>query len=472
VSLQDLVYLSLREAAEQIRQRQLSPVELMSAVRARTEALEPDVHAYITLLLDAAAAAAHQAEQEIMGGHYRGPLHGIPIALKDNYWTRGVRTTAGSKILGDFVPSEDGSVVASLREAGAVFTGKCNMHELALGGTTVNPHYGTTHNPWGLDRIPGGSSGGSAAAVAAGFCLAATGTDTTGSIRAPASYCGLVGLKPTYGRVSLYGIVPLAWSMDHAGPLTRTVEDAALFMNAIAGYDPNDPTSANVSAPDFTAGLGDSLRGVRLGVPRDYFYAPLDPEVGAAVETALGVLRDLGAEVQEVSFPSGAWAIDIYPFIHRPEAASFQEDYIRAQPEDYGADIRPGVELGALVLATDYLRAQRLRRAMRQELEGVLTRVDALVTPCTRAPASPIGRPFAELGGQPASGTLINTGNTVAFNMTGSPALAVPCGLSSDGMPLGLQLVGRAWEESTLLRIGAAYQQGTTWHQQRPRLPA
>jgi aspartyl-tRNA(Asn)/glutamyl-tRNA(Gln) amidotransferase subunit A len=471
VSLQELVYLSLREAAEQMRQRRLSPVELTSAVVARTVALEPDVHAYITPLFDTAVAAARQAEQEIMDGQYRGPLHGIPIALKDNYWTQGVRTTAGSKILGDFVPTEDGTVVARLRAAGAIFTGKCNMHELALGGTTVNPHYGTTHNPWGLDRIPGGSSGGSAAAVAAGFCLAATGTDTTGSIRAPAAYCGLVGLKPTYGRVSLYGIVPLAWSLDHAGPLTHTVEDAALFLNAIAGYDSQDPASANAPAHDFAAGLGGSIRGVRLGVPRGYFYEPIDPEVGAALETALGVLRDLGAEIQEVSFPSGASALDIYPFIHRPEAASFQEDYIRAQPEDYGADIRPSVELGALVLATDYLRAQRLRRAMRQELEGVLTRVDALVTPTTRAPASPIGRPFTQLGGQPASGTLINTGNTVAFNLTGSPALAVPCGLSADGMPLGLQLVGRAWDETTLLRIGAAYQQATTWHLQQPRLP-
>src|SRR3954469_9538653 len=470
MSVQDLVYLSLREAAEQVQERSVSPVELTAAVLARTEALEPQVHAYITPMFDEAAAAARQAEQEIMAGRYRGPLHGIPIALKDNYWTAGVRTTAGSKILADFVPPEDGTVVARLRAAGAVITGKCNMHELALGGTTVNPHYGTTHNPWGLDRIPGGSSGGSAAAVAAGFCYAATGTDTTGSIRAPAAYCALAGIKPTFGRVSIYGIVPLSWSMDHAGPLTRTIDDAALVLNAIAGYDPNDLTSANVPVADFTPARGGSLRGLRLGVPRAYFYEPLDPEVGAAVETALRVLQDLGADLEEVSFPSGAQALDIYPFIQRPEVASFLERYIRTQPDDYGADVRPSVQLGSVVLATDYLRAQRLRTAMRQELDTILTRVDAIVTPSTRAPASPIGRPFTEVGGQPASGTLINTGNTVAFNLTGSPALSVPCGFSSEGLPLGLQVVGRAWEEATLLEIGAAYQQATSWHREHPRL--
>jgi aspartyl-tRNA(Asn)/glutamyl-tRNA(Gln) amidotransferase subunit A len=470
MSGQELIYLSLGEAAALVQQRRVSPVELVAAVLARTEALEPRVHAYITPLFDEAAAAARQAEQEIMAGRYRGPLHGIPIALKDNFWTAGVRTTAGAKFLAEFRPPEDGTVVARLREAGAIITGKCNMHELALGGTTVNPHYGTTHNPWDLDRIPGGSSGGSAAAVAAGFCYAATGTDTTGSIRAPAAYCGLTGIKPTYGRVSLHGIVPLSWSMDHAGPLTRTIEDAALVMNAIAGYDPKDLSSADVPLPDFTAGSTRSLRGLRLGVPRAYFYAPLDPEVGAAVESALRVLQDLGADLEEVSFPGGARALDVYPFVQRPEVASYLERYIRTHPDDYGADVRPSVQLGSVVLATDYLRAQRLRTAMRQEFESLMTRVDAIMTPSTRAPASPIGRPFTEVGGQPASGTLINTGNTVAFNLTGSPALSVPCGFSADGLPFGLQIVGRAWGEVTLLTIGAAYQQATAWHQQHPRL--
>src|SRR5581483_7893 len=303
MSAQDLVYLTLREAADRLRQRQLSPVELLDAVLARTALLEPQINAYITPMFDQARAAAAQAEREITAGQYRGPLHGIPIALKDNFWTRGVRTTAGSKFLADFVPTEDATVVTRLRAAGAVITGKCNMHELAMGGTTTNPHYGATHNPWKLDRIPSGSSGGSAAAVAAGFCYAAMGTDTSASIRGPAAACGLSGLKATYGRVSIYGVIPYAWSFDHAGPLARTTEDVALVMNAIAGYDPNDDGSADLPTPDFTARLGTGLQELRIGVPRDYFFDNLETDVGTAIETAIGVLRDLGASVEEVSFP-------------------------------------------------------------------------------------------------------------------------------------------------------------------------
>ena len=468
MSLQELAYLSLREAADLVRQRSVSPVELTQAVLARTAALEPQINAYITPTFDEAMAAAREAERELAAGQYRGPLHGIPVALKDNFWTRGVRTTAGAKLLADFVPAEDGTVVAKLRAAGAVLTGKCNMHELALGGTTTNVHYGATHNPWKLGYIPGGSSGGSAAAVAAGFCYAAMGSDTIGSIRAPAAYCGIVGLMGTYGRVSLRGIVPLAWSLDHAGPMARTVEDTALVMNAVAGYDPDDQTSADVPVPDFTTRLAEGLRGVRLGVPRTWFFDPIEPELGAAVDTAIGVLRDLGATVEEVTVRSGADAPVVYPFIHRPEAASFQEEFMRTRPQDYG-DVRPGVELGEIILATDYLRAQRLRTAMRQEVQQVLSRVDALVLPTTRAAAHPINRPINEIGGRrlPAS---VSTANTMLFNLTGSPALSVPCGFSPEGLPYGLQFVGRAWDEVTVLRIGAAYERATPWHERRPSL--
>ncbi len=470
MSAQELAYLSLREAADRVRQRQVSPVELLEAVLARTSALEPRIHAYITPTFDEAMAAARQAEQEIMAGRYLGPLHGIPIALKDNYWTRGVKTTAGAKLLADFVPTEDGTVVSKLRAAGAVLTGKLNMHELAMGGTTVNPHYGTTHNPWGLDRVPGGSSGGSGAAVAAGFCYAAMGTDTAGSVRNPAAFCGTAGLKATYGRASIYGIVPYAWTMDHAGPLTRTVEDAALVMNAIAGYDPKDEGSADVPVPDFTASLGAGVAGLRLGVPRSYFFSPLDPAVRAAVDAAIGVLRDLGASVEEVDWPGAAPSVPIYQLIRGPEAASFQEQFLRVHPDDYGADVRATPQVGALVLATDYLRAQRLRSALRSEMATLLKRVDALLTPTTRTPAPRIGEQVTELEGQPASSTLIGIGNTVPFNLTGAPALSVPCGFAPDGMPIGLQIAGRAWDEATVLRIGAAYEQATSWHQQHPDL--
>jgi aspartyl-tRNA(Asn)/glutamyl-tRNA(Gln) amidotransferase subunit A len=469
VSASDLIYLSLREAADRLRRREVSPVEVLEVAIEQTTAVEPRLNAYVRPMFDEALVDARQAEREIAAGRYRGPLHGIPIALKDNYWTRGVTTAAGSKLLADFVPPEDGTVVQRLRAAGAVITGKTNMHELAIGGSTTNPHYGPTHNPWGLDRIPGGSSGGSAAAVAAGCSYAGTGTDTAGSIREPGSYCGLVGIKPTYGRVSIYGIVPLSWSLDHAGPLTRTVEDAALVLNAIAGYDPKDLCSANVPVPDFTATLTEDLRGVRLGVPRLYFYEQLDPEVRAATDAAIGVLRDLGASVQEVSYPRAAWAATLFPIISRPEAASFQEELLRTRPDDYG-DVRPQVELGAVVLATDYLRAQRLRTAMRQELDALFTQVDALVTPTTRTVAHPIGQPFTTVDGQPVTIFSLWVGLTLPFDLTGSPALSVPCGFSSDGLPIGLQIVGRAWDEATILRIAAAYERATPWHQRHPAL--
>ncbi len=470
MSGEELIYLSLREAADRLRQRALSPVALLDAMVARTAAVEPRLNAYVRPMFDQARAEAEAAEREIAAGQYRGPLHGIPVALKDNYWTRGVTTAAGAKLLADFVPPEDGAVVAKLRAAGAIISGNTNMHELAIGGSTTNPHYGPTHNPWRLDCIPGGSSGGSAAAVAAGCCFAATGTDTAGSVREPAAYCGLVGIKPTYGRVSIRGIMPLSWSLDHAGPLTRTVEDGALVLQAIAGYDPQDQCSADVPVPDFTAELGRGVGGLRLGVPRPYFFDQLDAEVAATVETAIGVLRDLGASVEEVAFERAAWAPALFPLISRPEAASYQEELLRTRPDDYG-DVRVQVELGKLVLATDYLRAQRLRTAMRQELEGLFTRVDALVMPTTRTVAHPIGQPFTEVAGRPVPNTShLWVGLTVPFDLTGTPAVSVPCGFAANGLPIGLQIAGRAWDEATILRIAAAYEAATPWHQQHPSL--
>ncbi|HEY7062520.1 MAG TPA: amidase [Chloroflexota bacterium] len=470
MSGEDLIYLSLREATDRLRARALSPVELLEAVQARTTRVEPRLNAYVRPMFDEAREAARAAEQEIAAGQYRGPLHGIPVALKDNYWTRGVTTAAGAKLLADFVPPEDGAVVAKLRAAGAIITGKTNMHELAIGGSTTNPHYGPTHNPWRLDCIPGGSSGGSAAAVAAGCCFMGTGTDTAGSIREPASYCGLVGIKPTYGRVSIRGIVPLSWSLDHAGPLTRTVEDGALVLQAIAGYDPADLCSADVPVPDFSADLGKGLRGLRLGVPRGYFFDQLDAELATTVDAAIGVLRDLGASVEEVAFERAAWGPALFPVISRPEAASFQEELLRTRPDDYG-DVRVQVELGKLVLATDYLRAQRLRTAMRQELEGIFSRVDAIVTPTTRTVAHPIGQPFTEVAGRPVPNTsFLWVGLTVPFDLTGTPAVSVPCGFAANGLPIGLQVAGRAWSEAAILRIAAAYEAATPWHEQHPSL--
>ena len=465
----EVFYLSLKQISERIARGELSPVDVLHAVIDRTNAVEPQLHAYITTTFDRAMADAREAEREITAGRHRGPLHGVPVGLKDNYWTRGIRTTAGSKVLADFIPTEDGTAVARLRAAGGVITGKLNMHELAIGGTTTNPHYGATHNPWALDRIPGGSSGGSAAAVAAGLCYAALGTDTVASIRHPACCCGVVGLKGTFGRVSVFGTVPLSWSLDHAGPITRTVEDAALVLNAIAGYDAKDPGSANVAVPDFTSRLHEDLGGVRIGLPRSYFFEPLDPEVREAVETAIGVLRDLGASVRDVEFPSAPQATVLFPFLSRPEAASFQEDFLRTRSDDYG-DVRWNVELGEMILATDYLRAQRLRTAMRGELDGILREVDALVTPTTRGVAFPIGQPFTTIDGQSIDPFDLSVGLTAPFSLTGSPAISVPCGFNSEGLPIGLQIAGRAWDEAMVLGIGAAYERAAGWRERHPTL--
>jgi aspartyl-tRNA(Asn)/glutamyl-tRNA(Gln) amidotransferase subunit A len=471
MSAGELVYLSLSEAAERIRKRQVSPVELLAAVQARTTALQPKLNAYITPMFDAAMADARKAEREIIGGHYRGPLHGIPMALKDNHWTSGVRTTAGSKILSDFVPTEDATVVTKLRAAGAVITGKTNMHEWALGTTTTNPWYGAAHNPWALDRVPGGSSGGSAAAVAAGLCYAATGSDTGGSIRMPASLCGVVGLKGTYGRTSLHGIVPLSWTLDHAGVLTRTVTDTALVMNTIAGFDPKDSGSAQVAVPDFAASLKQGLKGLRLGVPRGHFYDPLDPQVRKATEVAIATMRDLGASVREVDFTDAAPCLAVYTAIRAPEAASFQEKFIEKRAEDYGDDVRLLVQLGDVILAKDYLRGQRLRTILREKLASLLTQVDALVTPTTPVVAHPIGRPFTEIDGRPVTSPLALYGpNTVPFDLTGTPAISICCGFNSEGLPIGLQIATRAWDEGTALRIAAAYEQATTWHRRHPAI--
>ena len=465
----NVLYLSLGQVSERISRRELSPVEVLDAAIERTNAVEQRVNAYITTTFDRAMDDARRAESEIFAGKYRGPLHGVPIGLKDNYWTEGILTTAGSRLLADFVPTEDGTAVSRLRAAGAVITGKLNMHELAIGGTTTNPHYGATHNPWKLDRIPGGSSGGSAAAVAAGLCYAALGTDTVASIRYPASLCGLVGLKGTFGRASVYGTVPLSWSLDHVGPITREVEDTALVLNAIAGYDPKDSGSANVEVPDFTCELKTDLKGVRIGLPRGYFFEPLDPEVRDAVEAAIDVLRDLGATVREVQFPSAPEATTIFPFLSRPETASFQSDFLRTRADDYG-DVRGKVELGEVILATDYIRAQRLRTAMRQEFDGIMSDLDALVTPTNRAVAFPIGEPFATVDGKSISEFELLAGLTAPFSLTGSPAVSVPCGFNSEGLPIGLQIAGRAWTEARILQIGAAYERATPWSQRHPTL--
>lgn len=467
----DLAYLPLHAAADLLGSRRLSPVELLDTVLSRTNALEPALNVYITPMFDQARAAAQRAEQEIVDGQYRGPLHGIPIALKDNFWTRGVRTTAGSRLLADFIPDEDAAVVSRLESAGAVITGKCAMHELATGGTTTNLIYGATHNPWDLERIPGGSSGGSAAAVAAGLAYAALGTDTAGSVRQPAAHCGVVGLKPTYGRVSTFGVVPLAWSLDHVGPLARTARDTALVLGAVAGVDVHDPNSAAIEVPSFESGLDAGLSGVRIGLPRRYFFDQLDPQVERVIEEALGVLLDLEAIIQDVEFPSAFMTPTLYPLIARPEGAAYQREFLRDRSDQYGDPlVRRSSQLGALVLAQDYVQAQRLRMVMSQSLNQLFEDVDLLLTPVTPTPAFPIGKPPAEVDGRPIEPFELVVGLTAPFDLTGTPAVSVLCGFTPDGLPVGMQIAGPRWDEAGILAAAAAYEAATPWHERHPTL--
>jgi aspartyl-tRNA(Asn)/glutamyl-tRNA(Gln) amidotransferase subunit A len=464
-----LPFLSITQAADLLRSKQVSPVELTQAVLNRIGRIDKKINAYITVTGDQALEAARRAEQAMRAGEYLGPLHGIPIALKDNFWTAGTATTAGSKILRDFVPTQDATVVRRLKEAGVVLLGKLNMHEFAWGATTDNPHYGPTRNPWDVERIPAGSSGGSGAALAADLCLGATGSDTGGSIRHPAAVCGIVGFKPTYGRVSLYGIVPLAWSLDHAGPMTKTVKDAALMLQVMAGYDPADPFCADVAVPEYSSTLDQGVRGLRIGVYHDFFFTHIQEGTRVAVEAALKTLGQLGADIVEVELPHIRHAYDTELTILYPESSTYHRDWLRNRPDDYGTDVRTNIEVGEFHLATQYIRAQRVRRLIRDEFVSIFRKVDALVTPTLPITATKIGAMTCVIDGREEDlhGNIIRF--TAPFNVIGVPTLSVPCGFS-EGLPVGMQVIGKPWDEPSVLRIGHAYQQATDWHTRRPEL--
>ena len=456
--------LTISEAAARIGRRELSPVELTQACLDRISGIDPRLNAFITVTADDALRAAREAEEAIARGDRRGPLHGIPLALKDLFATAGVRTTAGSRILAHHVPEEDSDAAQRLAAAGAVILGKLNLHEFAFGATGVNPHYGPARNPWNTERITGGSSSGSGAAVAAGECFAALGTDTGGSIRIPASLCGVVGLKPTFGRVSRRGVIPLSWSLDHVGPLARTVEDAAIVLQALAGHDPLDQSSSEASVPDYHAGLKDGVKGLRVGIPARFFFESLDPEVEQAVRAAVAKLEELGAATEDVPVPY----IDEIPgavtAIMLPEALAYHQTWMAQRPEDYGDDVRYRLELGATFLAVHYVQAQRLRElAVSAWKREVFSRVDILATPATPTVAGPIDK-----SGLDQTFSLIR--NTSPINLLGLPAVSLPCGLTSEGLPIGLQLIGRWFDEATVLRAAYAYEQATEWHTRFPPL--
>ncbi len=451
----ELHRMTITELAPKIKSRAVSPIELTRAVLDQIERLNPTLNAYITTDADGALKAAKTAERQIARGKYLGPLHGIPISLKDLYDTKGLRTTAASKILKDRIPDADAASVTKLREAGAIIVGKTNMHEFAFGSTTQSPHFGGTRNPYNTDCIPGGSSGGSGAAVAADMCIASTGSDTGGSIRAPSALCGIVGLKPTYGRVSLRGIIPLAWSLDHAGPMTKCVRDAAIMLSAMAGHDPMDPTSAQERVPGFVRGLKNDVKKLKIGIDPSFCFTGADDEVVGAIKKSLELLERLGARVVEVSLPNIELTAVVESIIITAEPAAYHEDNLRNRGSDFGEDVRALLDAGAAFSAVHYIKAQRLRRLIQQEFADAFRKIDLFAMPSAPAAAPRIRATTVSIGGTETDIGMAFLRFPCPGNLTGLPAISVPCGMSKGGLPVGLQLMGRAFDEATVLR--AAY---------------
>jgi len=480
-----LYRLSISELAPLLATGEVSPVALTEELLARVEALDPGLNTYVTVDADGALAQAREAEARLRRGQGT-PLTGIPLALKDVLITQGLRTTCASRILENFVPPYDATVVARLRQAGAVFLGKVNMDEFAMGSSTENSAFGPTHNPWRRGCIPGGSSGGSAAAVAADLCLGSLGSDTGGSIRQPAAHCGVVGLKPTYGRVSRFGLVAYASSLDQIGPITKNVRDAALLLNCVAGHDPQDSTSVDVPVPDYLGALARDIKGLKVGVPKEYFGHGLDPEVEAAVRRALDTLVSLGAELIPVSLPHTEYAVACYYIIAtaeassnlarydgvkygiRDEARNLLEMYASTRTRGFGPEVRRRIMLGTYVLSAGYYeayyrQASQVRALIRRDFEEAFGHCDLLATPVSPTPAFCLGEKVAD----PLTMYLSDI-FTISANLGGIPGISVPCGFSSGGLPIGLQLLGPPFGEATLLQAAHAFEQATDWHRRRP----
>jgi len=466
----DLAFATIGEVAPALARGALSPVELTRAVLDRIERLDGRLNCYITLLTDSALDQARTAEAEIRRGAYRGPLHGIPIAVKDNLETAGIRTTAGSKILAEHVPAEDAPAVARLKAAGAVILGKTNLHEFGMGATSINPHYGASHNPWDLECVTGGSSGGSAAAVAAGLCFAALGTDAGGSVRIPAALCGAVGLKPTHGRVPVRGCIGASKpTVDHIGPLTRSVADAALLLRVMAGPDARDPTTDHVPPLPSEFDRSTGIAGLRIGIPGEHYFAEVDEEVASLVRAAIGELARLGATVADVSIAdhdallAGVAGLD-------GENAVYHRTWMRTRLREYSTAVQVRLLATQFIPARDLATAHRVRRLFADRYRETFRAVDLLATPTVVAPAYPIADAEAEASGDTSKQNPSLARNTRPANLTGLPAISVPAGFTRGGLPVGLQLIGRAFDEATVLRTAAAYEAVTDWHTRRPAL--
>jgi aspartyl-tRNA(Asn)/glutamyl-tRNA(Gln) amidotransferase subunit A len=485
-----LYKLTLRELQEKFTKGEVTACEIVQAYTLRLNQLESKVRAYITPTKEAALARAEALDEKLKGWRRTMPLMGMPVAVKDNICTQGVLTTCASRMLGNFVPPYDASVIARLRGQSYLLLGKTNLDEFAMGSSTENSAFGPSRNPWNLSRVPGGSSGGSAAAVAADLCAAALGSDTGGSIRQPAACCGVVGLKPTYGRVSRFGLVAFASSLDQIGPITKDVADAAMLLGVIAGHDPLDSTSANLPVPDYAKALKKKdFKKLKVGVPREYFAEGLDPEVEQAVQAAIEEIKQLGAEIKEIALPRTDAAIATYYLIATAEASSnlarydgvkfglrsketrnLLDMYMKTRQEGFGPEVKRRIMLGTYALSAGYYdafygKAQAVRTLIRQDFEEAFREVDLIVTPVTPTPAFKLG----EKSEDPLQMYLSDI-YTISVNLAGNPAISVPCGFSKEGLPIGLQLIGRPFEEETLLRGAYAYEQATGWRAKRPNI--
>ena len=485
----DLAELTIHELHDRLKKREITSRELAESVFHRIETVESKIQAYTTLTRQRAMKEAEAADQRIRSNQAITPLTGIPLAIKDNLCTRGIRTTCASKILENFIPPYDATVISNLKEMGFVMTGKTNMDEFAMGSSTENSAFAVTKNPWALDRIPGGSSGGSAAAVAADLCIAALGSDTGGSIRQPAACCGVVGLKPTYGRVSRYGLVAFASSLDQIGPLTKDVTDSALMMNAIAGHDPMDTTSTDIACPDFTRALVKDVKGLRMGMPWEYFVEGMDAEVEQAVKEAVRLLEKAGATIKDIRLPHTSYAVATYYLLATAEASSnlarydgvkygyrtkqatdLMEMYLKTRSEGFGAEVKRRIMLGTYALSAGYYdayyrKAQSVRTLIKEDFDEAFRGVDLILTPTAPTAAFRIGEKT-----QDPLQMYLSDIFTISVNLAGIPAISIPCGFTKTSLPIGLQILGRPFDEETILRAAYSYEQETEWQKRKPRI--
>jgi aspartyl-tRNA(Asn)/glutamyl-tRNA(Gln) amidotransferase subunit A len=485
----ELFDLTIHELHDMLKKGGTTSRAVTESVLSRIKAVDGKVKSYLTVTADRALARAEQADRDLKAGTAKSPLFGVPVAIKDNMCTEGITTTCASKILANYVPPYDATVIARLRQSGYVMVGKPNMDEFAMGSSTENSAFFVTKNPWDLERIPGGSSGGSAAAVAAGECIAALGSDTGGSIRQPAACCGVVGLKPTYGRVSRYGLVAFASSLDQIGPITKDVTDAAIMMNVIAGHDPLDSTSANVPVPDFTRALAKDVKGLKVGIPKEYFIEGMDPEVEKAVRQAVKVLEGLGATIVDVSLPHTGYAVATYYILATSEASSnlarydgvkygFRAEgakdlldlYLKSRSQGFGAEVKRRIMLGTYALSAGYYDAyykkgQQVRTLIKRDFEEAFRAADVIVTPTAPTAAFKIGEKTTD----PLQMYLSDI-FTISVNLAGIPGISVPCGFTGANLPIGLQILGKHFDEEMVLRAAYAYEQATEWHKKRPKI--